>query len=206
MSAGWKKSRAQSKHDNWGRWPYWPTQQQPEVLLRRNFRSRRAWDNINSRRQPAPPQGHKKTFKKLSPSLSHIPTSHSFLTFERFCYSIVLNSGLLGQKKLILNCAYLGGWLRISVVLHSTATTITGKICMRNELNQFDGEIKHFPVKRRTFDVNGLFHQKNWLEHKWWNEFQCIFLAMCDVQQHLGVAMGVTDPTTESPLGCVFCL
>lgn len=74
---------------------------------------------------------------------------------------------------------------------------------MRNELNQFDGEQKHFPVKRRT---HVFFHQKNNDGNINGEKSFSIFLAMCDVQQHLGVAMGVTGPTTESPFGCVFCL
>lgn len=105
---------------------------QPELLLRRNFRGRRTWDNINSRRQPVPPQGHKKNLQEavslpLTHSLpplqfsSNIPAPLSFLKTSY--------SGLWGQKKLVLNCGYLGGggWWRVSVVLHSATTTITGK-------------------------------------------------------------------------------
>lgn len=133
-------------------------------------------------------------------SSSSIPMWHSFLTFEIVSF--------LHYVKLVLNCSYHGEWLRISVVLHSTATSITGKMCMRNELNQFDGEQKHFPVKRRIHvsKRTGLFHQKNNDGNINGEMSFTIFLAMCDVHQHLGVATGVTDPTTESPFGCVFCL
>lgn len=76
-----------------------------------------------------------------------------------------------------------------------------------NEPNQFDREIKPFqlnrgsstcyrdsgsPIRRRIMGP-GIVKR-------------VFFLATSDVQQHLGMATGVTDETTESPLGCVFCL
>lgn len=120
----------------------------------------------------------------------------------------MVNSGLLGQKTLVLNCGYLGGLVPDKCCIQQLQ--ISQEKYVRKELNQFDGAIKHFQFKWRLFYGSkenwALPSVERWWEHKQRNEFQCVVLAMCDVRQHLGAANGVIDPTTQSPLGCAFCL
>lgn len=144
MSAGWKnscltkmsRSGEQSKHTwGWWQWPCWPAQQQSNLSFCSGETSGAGEPEITSTAGDNRylHKDIKKIFRKLSPSLSlthslpplqfssNIPASLSFLKTSY--------SGLWGQKKLVLNCGYLGGggWWRVSVVLHSATTTITGK-------------------------------------------------------------------------------